>query len=292
MDNEKLEAVCRDAASGKMSRREIKRIIPEAFRSLREVERLKVARQRDLDVLNDFVAWLENGHSKGIQRAVHPHLHKLVMALDQEEVTGIRDRWKTEGQAKAAEFLRQAHYFMVRHRWADAFGDAVEDFEFKLPYPFSAFEFQIDDRPVIVWVVQNGEDVAATGFVRSSTSWIVDDFDEDEPSSVSSVFTEAWRQIRAVCVALDSDIAETTVIRAPSRLNKRRMERRQEPIYDYHILHLDRRRVKPVGLTHHRSPRLHFRRGHWRHYDGFKTWIKWTLVGDPDMGFVDKDYAL
>lgn len=24
----------------------------------------------------------------------------------------------------------------------------------------------------------------------------------------------------------------------------------------------------------------------------FKSWIRWCLVGDPDLGFVDKDYRL
>lgn len=37
---------------------------------------------------------------------------------------------------------------------------------------------------------------------------------------------------------------------------------------------------------------LHFRRGHWRHYGEYKTWIKWMLVGDPELGFVDKMYKL
>jgi hypothetical protein len=38
--------------------------------------------------------------------------------------------------------------------------------------------------------------------------------------------------------------------------------------------------------------RLHFRRGHFRHFDGWKTWVNWCLVGDPDLGFVDKHYKL
>jgi hypothetical protein len=40
------------------------------------------------------------------------------------------------------------------------------------------------------------------------------------------------------------------------------------------------------------SPRLHFRRGHHRHYENYKLWIKWQLVGNPDIGFIDKDYKL
>lgn len=38
--------------------------------------------------------------------------------------------------------------------------------------------------------------------------------------------------------------------------------------------------------------RLHFRRGHWRHYESMKTWIRWCLAGDPDLGFIDKHYTL
>jgi hypothetical protein len=56
----------------------------------------------------------------------------------------------------------------------------------------------------------------------------------------------------------------------------------------------DRNR-RPTAQCHrstHRSPRLHFRRRHWRHFVNHKTWIKWTLVGDPDLGFIDKDYRL
>jgi hypothetical protein len=30
----------------------------------------------------------------------------------------------------------------------------------------------------------------------------------------------------------------------------------------------------------------------WRHFVSHKTWIKWTLVGDPDLGFIDKEYRL
>jgi hypothetical protein len=40
------------------------------------------------------------------------------------------------------------------------------------------------------------------------------------------------------------------------------------------------------------SPRLHFRRGHYRHYPNHKLWIRWCLVGNPDLGFIDADYRL
>ena len=50
--------------------------------------------------------------------------------------------------------------------------------------------------------------------------------------------------------------------------------------------------VEGPGTGTHRSPRLHFRRGHWRHYEDHKTWIRWQMVGNPDLGFVEKQYRL
>lgn len=49
----------------------------------------------------------------------------------------------------------------------------------------------------------------------------------------------------------------------------------------------------PAGaFEHHTRKRLHFRRSHWRHYVSHKTKIPWTLVGDPNLGFVEKEYRL
>jgi hypothetical protein len=53
--------------------------------------------------------------------------------------------------------------------------------------------------------------------------------------------------------------------------------------------------IKPEGT--HESPRLHWRRGHWRilhRYSEFesRTWVRRCLVGDPDRGSVHKDYRL
>ena len=43
----------------------------------------------------------------------------------------------------------------------------------------------------------------------------------------------------------------------------------------------------------HASPRLHERRGHWRTLaDGRKVWVRDCLVGNPDLGVVEKDYRV
>jgi hypothetical protein len=104
--------------------------------------------------------------------------------------------------------------------------------------------------------------------------------------------------IKAACISLEAKVAEIEVVRAPHKLNAARERRGKLPISDYHIINLARRQqVEPLPLEHKleahpRSPRLHFRRGHWRHFVNHKTWINWTLVGDPDLGFIDKHYRL
>lgn len=104
-------------------------------------------------------------------------------------------------------------------------------------------------------------------------------------------------QLRAVCIALDAEVVEREVVRAPERLNHARERRGRGPISDYTVLNLARRhradRASERASDEKRSsPRLHFRRGHWRHYDARRVWINWQLVGDPDLGFVDKHYRL
>ncbi len=105
-------------------------------------------------------------------------------------------------------------------------------------------------------------------------------------------------QIRAIAIALEAEVAEAIVVRAPHKLNRARAKRDQLPMLDHHVISLaNRRRVAQLEEEYRdgekrRSPRLHFVRGHWRHYSAHKIWIAWTYRGDPDLGFIDKDYKL
>ena len=103
-----------------------------------------------------------------------------------------------------------------------------------------------------------------------------------------------WAQIRAICIALDAEVAEHEVVRAPTKLNRKREKAGKVPIPDHYVVDLSRRhRISNSSTSGEGSKkRLHFRRGHWRHYDGFKTWVRWCLVGNPDLGFVSKDYSI
>lgn len=100
-------------------------------------------------------------------------------------------------------------------------------------------------------------------------------------------------QIKAACIALDAQVAEATTVR---EAHSRSGGGSPQPLKAHHIVSLARRTARPASLGDGsgsgRRKRLHFRRGHWRHFEAHKTWIRWMLVGNPDLGFVEKEYRL
>jgi len=78
-------------------------------------------------------------------------------------------------------------------------------------------------------------------------------------------------------------------------LNRKRERNHKPPLLAYHVVDLDRKNSGAGGPTAEaaaRAIRLHFRRGHWRHLDTGKVWVNWCLVGNPDLGWVDKEYRI
>jgi len=62
--------------------------------------------------------------------------------------------------------------------------------------------------------------------------------------------------------------------------------------YSYHILRIPGDLTERISLGGtHASPRFHFRRGHVRKLpEGNFTWVKYCMVGNPELGSVDKEY--
>lgn len=189
--------------------------------------------------------------------------------------------------------------FVVEHEWAAAFQNATDynDGTFNLPYEKCAFEFRISGRPVIVLAGQDDKEHEPNyrfyiGFKEGWLSWS----DKENETEHPALRKFAIGQIKAICVALDAEVAVRRMVRVDSKVNRKREKEGREPFYSYHVIDLNRRyRVSnpshgggvPTGKR-----RLHFRRGHWRHYEKFKTWVRWCLAGNPDIGFIDKEYRL
>lgn len=190
--------------------------------------------------------------------------------------------------------------FLIEHDWAGAFSNA-EDFasgDCPMPYDDVMFELAYGDRRVCLWT--NETDDWMCRFISIHGGWLANGFKRIEPlerdlTPLDNVLSD---QVYAVCIALDAEIAVKDVVRADEKLNRAREKRGKPPLLDYHVVRLSRReRAAPLerhddGDRKHRSPRLHFVRGHWRRFSNHKTWIKWHLRGDPDLGFIDKHYRL
>lgn len=104
-------------------------------------------------------------------------------------------------------------------------------------------------------------------------------------------------QVASACVVLEAELAYRDVVRAPHKLNAARAKKGKLPLYSYHIIKLANRK-RAAALPDAQSQesgrrlRMHFVRGHWRHFEQHKTWVKWHVRGDPDLGRIEKEYRL
>lgn len=208
--------------------------------------------------------------------------------------------------------------FVVQHDWSAAF-DKAQDFadgEYRFPYDETVFEFRITGHRTCCSVAAGDAGVPASCIltIETSVGWLFAgfyDFVDGRWSNAiqknsdyvgdtfDKVMALAGGQMRAIAIALEAEVAVTDVVRAPHRLNAKRERAGKLALFDYHVVSLARRaRHAPAEIptgadqAEHRGKRMHFVRGHWRHYATSRTWIKWHLRGDPDLGWIEKEYKL
>lgn len=186
-----------------------------------------------------------------------------------------------------AVVVNGAQVFVIRDDWAALVQD---EGHVELPAPHCAFEMLIGDVPLICIAAAHEGVRMCQGFVLAGGVWIA----MGSLGETSNLMLYAREQMVAALIAIEAEVVEHTVIRQPVALNAKRERSGKLPMYDYHVVNLARRhRVANASDGHSgRHVRLHFRRGHWRHYEASKTWIKWCLVGDPSLGIVGKEYRL
>lgn len=191
--------------------------------------------------------------------------------------------------------------FVVKHDWAKLMSDHEDDMEsadFMLPYPNSVFEFKISGKVFVVVLMDPDcrglESLKEAIYFAQAPDDVWVAFDEHTPAVTEYLVS----QIKAMCAVLEAEVVESEVVRAPHKLNEKRIKQGKVVLKDYHIVDLSKRKRKvsrnpnPTPTPTGRKVRLHFRRGHWAHYTNHKTWRGWTLVGNPDLGFVNKEYKL
>lgn len=275
-------------------------LLKELSKDGRQVRLDKLRKQ--VSKLDSLVEWMDSNLQ--LQKPDNCSFRKLRRAVA-EGSTIYMDR-NVEAEVPASDFekevFRLAEILMIEHDWASAFEKAnVQDAAIKLPYDVCAFEFKFSGRAVIALATQFETDIAYSpaiecddgtwvlfGSVGSSRGYAGNDTDNS-----SELMNLIAAQIRCACIALDAEVARSEVMREP--YNGTRGKNNHQLSKPYHVVSLAHRSARPLpasGTETSRRVRLHFRRGHWRHFDNHKTWIKWMLVGDPDLGFVDKHYRL
>lgn len=244
-----------------------------------------------------------------LEKNEHSRLHKLFECFGEAVRTGA---WTDKfGSVLCEQFLtfdpKTVNPFVVQHDWAAAFANASDYHEggwHRLPFEMCAFEFRISGQNVIILANQDAAGmISYLPFIEFDGVWSPF-FRKGQKSGYTvpadkiddPVLKLVHAQIKAISIALEAEVAFHDVVRAPAALNKKRESKGELPLYDYRVVKLNReskaeRHVQTVP-SDRRRPRLHFRRGHWRHYEAHNVWIKWMLVGDPELGYIDKEYRL
>jgi|HubBroStandDraft_3_1064219.scaffolds.fasta_scaffold00290_3 hypothetical protein len=280
----------------------IRRIMSQERVSL-DRERAEVTRHRDhlicaVDAADKIEEWLD-GDLK-LQKPAGTMMHSFRAAIGEGRIFDLPTPAASIPERDIAaweELADGASVFMVEHDWARAFANAKDYIggEIKLPDDSCAFEFRISDRHVITFATDADGTLYLQHAIQVKKGWLLlpvkTGVAEDDPFAQLTNL-----QVRAIAVALDAEIATAEIVRAPHKLNRARERAGKLPLVSYHIVNLAHRsRTAPLPPSDHEPAyhiRLHFRRGHWRHYENHKTWINWMLVGNPDLGFVDKEYRL
>lgn len=233
--------------------------------------------------MKEFSDWMVKGfeHRPGFQRNDAGRFHVFLEALKDGRV-GSAERLSSYR-------MNEVQSFVVQNNWAAAFANA-DDYaggEFLLPFDQCVFEFRFSERNILLFASQaEGQQATYIPVVNSRDWWFPTHHD-------TAPMLPVMEQVKAICVALEAGVAIAEATETPTRLNRKRVEKGREPLRPYHIVSLAHRYRGGVGWPVDQGrKRLHFRRGHWRHYEEKTIWIKWTLVGDPDLGFVDKEYRL
>lgn len=271
-------------------REEVDRLGRETRREQKTLEILRM----DAESLNALTAW---GDSRpALQKPRELTFRKFRRAMIEGNL--VQYGPKCDGREFDREVMKLVEPFVIEHDWSAALR-ASDGGDVRLPYDVCAFEFRYGDRPVIAIATQFESDImfslavemdrwtfcTCAMSIQTSRSTTID--------GLSEMHSRVADQIRAVCIALDAEVAVSETVRASHSGSGPAGQHAMGNAH--HVVSLSSRHARPASLPGEptgRHVRMHFRRGHWRHFETHKTWIKWMLVGDPDLGFIEKHYTL
>lgn len=328
------EALARRAKAARQARRESlddfmqkHNMAPTGSIKLADLGRghaVNVSQGDQLKVCNTVLDWLEKAsHDPRPEKPAGSAWHKLLEALHGSHLYGFDNDIGAEVKTLyAAE--HKTRIFLVEHNWAQAF-EKAEEFsgsnDFVLPFDLCCFEMRMNGRRQCILMCAHDPQQFHVFIQIDEKSWFALGCGHWHASEASAMRRLCYHQIRAICIALEAEVAVAELEKAPAKLNAQRVKKGKTPLKDFHVIRLasrHRREARVPGPPTGRRQRMHFRRGHWRHYDmtdaicehhwgrndgpdkrshcahcaGWRIRIPWHMAGDPDLGFIDKHYKL
>jgi hypothetical protein len=125
----------------------------------------------------------------------------------------------------------------------------------------------------------------------------------DDSEIALSEYDQGAHLLVGISTLLNEHLIATEIRPDPApQLNAKRIKKGRLPLSaETRVLTINtaavRRATRGTSLLKHESPRLHWRRGHWRimhrgsEFES-KAWVRRCLVGDPARGSIHKDYRV
>lgn len=123
-------------------------------------------------------------------------------------------------------------------------------------------------------------------------------FDEcplvDIETEIGCMFSSGFNALVEFCLTVNCENVLQEKIEPSRVLNQSRARKGKTPFYSYHFLTIPSPATESkASSAGHSSPRVHLRRGHLRRLSGGRvTWVRNTIVGNPDLGVVEKTYLV
>lgn len=196
---------------------------------------------------------------------------------------------------------------LVKSDWASVCRsvDGYEESEFQLPFDDCLFETSIGgfrSAAVFKRADEDGDTYCMT-FVHVGGVWA--------PYTIFYLIDGVWRrsdsydvgaegfiqtivdQVRASSILVEAEVVELIKHLPDTKLQKARAKRGKPPLMAHLEIGMRRQQKPSIDSGEYQGVRrCHFRRGHWMRVGDKRVWRKWTIVGNPDLGFVDKTYVV
>lgn len=190
--------------------------------------------------------------------------------------------------------------------------DELNGADWVLPYEECCFEFHLKANGKYIYFIVFAADRSDIGKVFATfinyrrgkeDIWCAIGGHGEDGRRITNQDYEAFplfdvliREIRGISILLDAGVVVREQRRVAARLNDQSRKSVALPEYEFHVLKL-RQSVRYEGAEivndeKRRSPRLHLRRGHWRRVGSYKTWVRWSVVGDARLGMISKTYEV